>query len=239
MDNWLSTSYAILYYLQSLFINKSRFNFGMSSFLNGTGFMVKKETIDRYGYDPKTITEDIEYTAICAINGIKIAFNENAITYDEQVTDFKSSLKQRKRWSFGAIQCLKNYTGSLIKEGIKNKRFECFDVIIFYFGIIFHVLFTIVSLIGIFYNVFYLNNFNSMDVVIYFIMFLINYFIGVVFRMIVIKKCNKSIKENIWGILLFDLFVLSWFPINFICLFIKNCNWDHIKHDRNVDTLNI
>ena len=71
-DNWLSTSYAILYYIQSLFINKSRFNFGMSSFLNGTGFMVKKETIDRYGYDPKTITEDIEYTAICAINGIKI-----------------------------------------------------------------------------------------------------------------------------------------------------------------------
>ena len=122
----------------------------MSSFLNGTGFMVKKETIDRYGYDPKTITEDIEYTAICAINGIKIAFNENAITYDEQVTDFKSSLKQRKRWSFGAIQCLKNYTCSLIKEGIKNKRFECFDVIIFYFGIIFHVLFTIVSLIGSF-----------------------------------------------------------------------------------------
>lgn len=83
--------------------------------------MVKKETIDRYGYDPKTITEDIEYTAICAINGIKIAFNENAITYDEQVTDFKSSLKQRKRWSFGTIQCLKNYTGSLIKKELKIK----------------------------------------------------------------------------------------------------------------------
>lgn len=164
--------------------------------------MVKKKLLIGTDMIPKTITEDIEYTAICAINGIKIAFNENAITYDEQVTDFKSSLKQRKRWSFGAIQCLKNYTGSLIKEGIKNKRFECFDVIIFYFGIIFHVLFTIVSLIGIFYNVFYLNDFNSMDVVIYFIMFLINYFIGVVFRMIVIKKCNKSIKENIWGILL-------------------------------------
>ena len=174
-DNWLSTSYAILYYLQSLFINKSRFNLGKSSFLNGTGFMVKKEVIDTYGYDPKTITEDIEFTVMCAINGVKIAFNEEAITYDEQVTDFKTSFKQRKRWSFGAIQCLKNYTGSLIKEGIKNKRFECFDVIIFYFGIIFHVLFTIVSLIGIFYNVFYLNDFNSMDVVIYFIMFLINY----------------------------------------------------------------
>lgn len=238
-DNWLSTSYAILYYLQSLFINKSRFNFGKSSFLNGTGFMVKKEIIDQYGYDPKTITEDIEFTAMCAINGVKIAFNENAITYDEQVTDFKSSLKQRKRWSFGATQCLKNYTGSLIKEGIKNKRFECFDVILFYFGIIFHVLFTIISLIGIIYNVVYLDNFNNTDIIIYFIIFLVNYFIGTIFRMVVIKKCNKSIKDNIWGILLFDLFVLSWLPINFICLFMKDCNWEHIKHDRNVDTLNI
>ena len=238
-DNWLTTSYAILYYLQSLFINKSRFNFGKSSFLNGTGFMVKKEVIDKYGYDPKTITEDIEFTAMCAINGVKIAFNEDAITYDEQVADFKNSLKQRKRWSFGATQCLKNYTGSLLKEGIKNKRFECFDVILFYFGIIFHVLFTIISLIGIIYNVVYLDNFNSTDVIIYFSIFLVNYFAGTIFRMIVIKKCNKSIRENIWGILLFDLFVLSWLPVNFICLFIKECNWDHIKHDRNVDTLNI
>ena len=150
-DNWLSTSYAILYYLQSLFINKSRFNLGKSSFLNGTGFMVKKEVIDTYGYDPKTITEDIEFTVMCAINGVKIAFNEEAITYDEQVTDFTTSFKQRKRWSFGTIQCLKNYTKELIKSGFKDRRFECFDVILFYFGIVFHVIFTIFSLILIIY----------------------------------------------------------------------------------------
>ena len=55
----------------------------------------------------------------------------------------------------------------------------------------------------------------------------------------VIKACNKSIKDNIGGILLFDFFILSWLPINFICLFIKDCTWDHIKHNRNIDTLNI
>ena len=80
---------------------------------------------------------------------------------------------------------------------------------------------------------------NNIDIIIYFIIFLFNYLVGTIFRTIVIKKCNKSIKENIWGILLFDLFVLSWLPINFICLFMKDCNWEHIKHDRNVDTLNI
>lgn len=238
-DNWLSTSYAILYYLQSLFINKSRFNFGKSSFLNGTGFMVKKNIIDEYGYSPKTITEDIEFTAMCAINGVKIAFNEYAITYDEQVTNFTNSLKQRKRWSFGAIQCLKNYTYTLLKMGIKNKRFECFDVILFYFGIIFHVLFSLISLFGIIYNFIHFEKFNNFDIYICFIILLFNYLVGVIFRIIVIKKCNKSVKDNIGGILLFDLFILSWLPINFICLFIKDCNWDHIKHDRNVDILNI
>ncbi|UKI27487.1 MAG: glycosyltransferase family 2 protein [Bacilli bacterium] len=117
-------------------------------------------------FAPKTITEDIELTAICAINGVKIAFNEEAITYDEQVTDFRSSLKQRKRWSFGATQCLKNYTWELVKEGFKNKRFECFDVILFYFGIIFHVLFSIASLMGIIYNVIYIDDFSNTDIMI-------------------------------------------------------------------------
>ena len=72
-DNWLSCSYAIMYYIQNLFLNKSRYNLGKSSFINGTGFVIKKELIDKNGYDPKTVTEDIEFVAMCAINGEKIA----------------------------------------------------------------------------------------------------------------------------------------------------------------------
>ena len=40
-------------------------------------------------------------------------------------------------------------------------------------------------------------------------------------------------------IFLFDLFVISWIPINFICIFIKSCNWDSIKHNRSVDIENV
>ena len=36
---------------------------------------LKKETIDKYGYDPKTLTEDIEFTVLCALNDEKIAFS--------------------------------------------------------------------------------------------------------------------------------------------------------------------
>ena len=93
------------------------------------------------------MTEDIEFTAMCAINNEKIAFMKDAITYDEQVTRFKSSIKQRKRWSFGTMECLKNYFPLLIKKGIREKRFECFDVAIFFLAVIVHVLFNFVQIV--------------------------------------------------------------------------------------------
>ena len=234
-DNWLSCSYAIMYYIQNLFLNKSRYNLGKSSFINGTGFVIKKELIDKNGYDPKTVTEDIEFVAMCAINGEKIAFNDEAITYDEQVNKFIPSLKQRKRWSIGTMECLRGYFTELIKVGFKNRRFECFDIIIFYLSIVVHVignLAPIFAILGLFIN------FKSLTIG-YFIstlaISLCSYVIGVVFRVFLLKKYNKSIKDNIGGILFFDLFILSWAPVNFVCLFLKKCNWESIKHDRNID----
>lgn len=234
-DNWLTSSYAILYYIQSLFINESRYKMGKSSFLNGTGFMVRKEVIDKHGFDPKTLTEDIEFTALCAINDEKIAFNIDAITYDEQVIDLKSSLTQRKRWSYGTVECLKEYFSTLIKKGIKERNFECIDVAIYYLSVSFTVILTFVSIILFLLNFFAFSGdsinyiFNSG------LLFVSMYLIGILFRIYLIKKCNKRIMDNLGGILLFDLFVFTWVPINFICLFIKKCDWEAIKHNRNIE----
>lgn len=238
-DNWLTSSYAILYYFQSLFLNESRYNMGRSSFLNGTGFVIKKEVIDKHGFNPKTVTEDVEFTAMCAINNEKIGFATDAITYDEQTNSFDVSWKQRKRWSFGTMECLREYFPILLKKGIKERNFECFDVGLFYLSVILHVVF---NLLLIFLLINIIIHFNSLtfDNMLYKIIFIvISYLFGVVVRIILLKRYNKSFKDNIGGVLLFDLFVFSWLPINFICLFIKSCNWDSIKHNRSVDIENV
>lgn len=238
-DNWLTSSYAILYYFQSLFLNESRYNMGRSSFLNGTGFVIKKEVIDKHGFNPKTVTEDVEFTAMCAINNEKIGFATDAITYDEQTNSFDASWKQRKRWSFGTMECLREYFPILLKKGIKERNFECFDVGLFYLSVILHVVF---NLLPIFLLINIIIHFNSLtfDNMFYKIIFIvILYLFGVVVRIILLKRYNKSFKDNIGGVLLFDLFVISWLPINFICLFIKSCNWDSIKHNRSVDIENV
>lgn len=238
-DNWLTSSYAILYYFQSLFLNESRYNMGRSSFLNGTGFVIKKEVIDKHGFNPKTVTEDVEFTAMCAINNEKIGFATDAITYDEQTNSFDVSWKQRKRWSFGTMECLREYFPILLKKGIKERNFECFDVGLFYLSVISHVVF---NLLPIFLLINIIIHFDSLtfDNMLYKIIFIvISYLFGVVVRIILLKRYNKSFKDNIGGVLLFDLFVISWLPINFICLFIKSCNWDSIKHNRSVDIENV
>ena len=238
-DNWLTSSYAILYYFQSLFLNESRYNMGRSSFLNGTGFVIKKEVIDKHGFNPKTVTEDVEFTAMCAINNEKIGFATDAITYDEQTNSFDFSWKQRKRWSFGTMECLREYFPTLLKKGIKERNFECFDVGLFYLSVISHVVF---NLLPIFLLINIIIHFDSLtfDNMLYKIIFIvISYLFGVVVRIILLKRYNKSFKDNIGGVLLFDLFVISWLPINFICLFIKSCNWDSIKHNRSVDIENV
>lgn len=238
-DNWLTSSYAILYYLQSLFLNESRYNLGKSSFLNGTGFIIKKEVIDKYGFNPKTVTEDIEFTAMCAINNEKIGFATEAITYDEQVSRFGVSWKQRKRWSFGAMECLKEYFPTLLKKGIKERNFECFDVGLFYLSVILHVIFNLLPIFLVINTFIHISSLTFDDIFYKIVFAFISYLFGVVVRILLLKKYNKSFKNNIGGILLFDLFVISWVPINFICIFIKSCNWDSINHNRNIDIENV
>jgi cellulose synthase/poly-beta-1,6-N-acetylglucosamine synthase-like glycosyltransferase len=225
--------------MQSLFINESRYKMGKSSFLNGTGFAIKKEVIDKHGFDPKTVTEDIEFTALCALNDEKIAFANDAITYDEQLTNFKSSLGQRKRWSFGAMECLRNYFPMLLKKGIKEKNFECIDVAIFYLSVIFHVMLSLVSIVMFFSVIINYDDFSLLYLIDYIIAFILSLLVGMLFRVFVLKRNNKSIKDNLGGILLFDLFVFSWIPVNLISIFMKTCSWDQIKHNRNIDIENI
>ena len=229
-DNWLTSSYAIMYYIQSMFINKARFNMGKSAFLNGTGFIVKKSIIDKYGFNTKTITEDIEFTALCALNNEKIAFVEDAITYDEQVNKLSTSFTQRRRWSAGTVSCSKIYSFDLLKKALKERSLTCIDISLFYYSIILHVLSGVLSVLMV---VYYMDNmtFILSNVLTLLISPLAMFIFGILFRIYVIKKNKKSIRNNLGGIFLFDLFILTFLPINFISLFISKCEWKAIKHE--------
>lgn len=236
-DSWICGSYSLYYWGQNIFFNKARMNIDASASINGTGFMIKSNIIDEMGFKTVTMTEDIEFTAQCAINNKRIAFVSDAITYDEQPLSFKTSWKQRMRWTTGTYQCLFTYFKLLLNGVIKDKNISCLDMLLFFMApivqlvgsFVFVLLFTY-TLLGIkLYDIFaYMFAHNE-------IFFILTYLISILLSALIVVINKKSIFKTILGILTFPIFLFSWIPINLICLFKRSLNWDPIVHNRNVE----
>lgn len=232
-DNWLSSSYALFHYVQNFFFNKSRMNLNAACAINGTGFMVAKSIMDE-GFDPKTVTEDIELSIQCVLKGIDIAYVEEAITYDEQPTKFNDSWHQRSRWSKGIIECNRLYRKQLLKKWLKDKDFSCIDKFMFSIAPYVQTLSVILTLM---LGVFYIFDIELNDIFSYFFSlgltcFMIGYLIDVIINMFMMIYYKRDLYDNLHGIFFFLVFMATWIPINVICLFKKDLTWVQIEHNR-------
>lgn len=235
-DNWISGSYSLYYYMQNFFFNKSRMTMGTSGSINGTGFMVRKSKIDNEGFDTKTMTEDIEFTAQCALKNEPIAFVESAITYDEQPVNFKASWKQRTRWSVGCLQCMKFYSFKLLKHFLKTGNSSAFDMFMNFIAPVIQVICLAEFVALILFRIFNIQLYDVFSTLFSSgVLFLaLSYISGVVVSIFVIKYNKRKSKSVVSAIVLFAVFILTWIPINVICLFKKDLKWEEIKHKRGM-----
>lgn len=153
-DSWISSGYAIFYWMMNRFYHLARYNAGLSPLINGTGFMVKFDAIRESGWDTNTLTEDIEFSLKTIISGKKLGWAVDAICYDEQPVKFKPSWSQRQRWTMGHIQILKEYTVELAKAANENKTLMNLDGLLYIVGSI--PLFVVQLLLLVFNAVVYL-----------------------------------------------------------------------------------
>ena len=240
-DNWISGSYTLFYYLQNFFFNISRKKVGLSASINGTGFMVRKSFIENIDFNPKTMTEDVELTGICAILNEKIDFVKDAITYDEQPTSFKESWKQRLRWSKGNLQCFMYYHKELIKSLFKTNNLSCLDMFLNYSAPITQTLSFVLFLI------LFISNIKGLELNKLFLLLtsqnvlitILSYIASILILMFIVKYNKKEYENFISSFLLFSLFIYSWIPINIVCLFKKNIKWAHIEHNKSINIDNL
>lgn len=230
-NTWVSSSYAIYFFIQSILYSIPRNNIGASCAINGTGIMIKKEVIDKFGFNVRTITEDLEFMTLCALNNIKIKFVERAICYAEHPSDFKVSMIQRRRWTKGIYEGFIIYFNSIIKNIIKRPNIELLDSLLIYST----PLILILSLISIFIN------FLIVPLPIYLIItsfsLLVSYISISLCALFVCVKSKKKIKDFLTGIIMFPIFLLSWQYLNIIILFKKEVVWDEIKHTQKIENI--
>ena len=92
------------------------------------------------GWSFFTLTEDIEFDTWCATHGVRIGFNRRAMLYDEQVSGFAQSWKQRIRWTQGGIQVSLLYAKDYLRGMLRGGRtgwasFECATLSLFGYGL--------------------------------------------------------------------------------------------------------
>jgi cellulose synthase/poly-beta-1,6-N-acetylglucosamine synthase-like glycosyltransferase len=130
--NWITSCYALGFMAECRFRHGGRKATGSSTFVSGTGFFVAKEIIERDGgWNYGSMTEDIEFSVAMAMQNTKIDYNQDAMIYDEQPDNLKTSWKQRMRWAKGFYQCLRRYSGKLLKDSFGKGNFASYDMFTF------------------------------------------------------------------------------------------------------------
>ena len=233
-DSWVSSGYAIFYWMMHRFYHLARYNLGLSPLLNGTGFMVKFDLLKPEGWQTETLTEDIEYSLINIAQGRKLGWAVDAIVYDEQPTTFKASWSQRSRWSVGHLQCMKRYTKELANGVKEHKTLMNFDGLLYMFGI--PMILLTFLLVGINTLLYLGAEMTFADLVGNFSRYLIATFIlPVITGTLIMALEKKEIRPMIKGIFCYPLFLGSWILINIKCLIKPTTTWEKIEHVRDIN----
>ena len=233
-DSWVTAGYALFYWTMHRFYHLARYNVGLSPLLNGTGFMVKYDLLKDKGWDTVTLTEDIEFSLKRIIKGKRLGWATDAIVYDEQPIDFKSSWSQRSRWTVGHIQCMKLYTKDLAKAVKENKTAMNFDGLLYIVGSIPMFIASILLLLSNFV-IFLADSMTVFELILNILRYVLpTFFLPVLTALLTMYLEKKPIKPMLKWIMYYPIFIGSWLLINFKCLFKRDLEWEKIEHVRDI-----
>lgn len=234
-DNWISAGSSLWFLRASRHLNNPRTILNTSCEVNGTGFFVHKDIINRQGgWIHKLMIEDIEFTVDNVIHGEKVVYCHRAMVYDEQPSTWKQSFRQRMRWSRGYLQILRKYGGKLIKGVFGNNGFSCYDmlmsispamfltVIVFFISIIMLIISAVVGKSAL---IIALINVATTVVGAYSFFFIV----GLVSGISEWNNMKTTTYKKVMSLFTFPLFMYTYLPIVAISLF-KRVTWKPIEH---------
>ena len=239
---WIASCSALVFSMINTFQNKTRTRFNFNILVSGTGFYVSHDIIEKLGgWKFYTLTEDAEFSLYSCLNNVKSMYNEYAEFYDEQPTDFKTSWKQRLRWTKGHSQAHKIYGRKILKSAFTNKenRLSKLEV-----GMSILPLVSIVATLAVYsvYNftltiiglaqsnpLWWIPLVLGLSTILLFYLSLSFY---TIFQLIAERKHSDiTLKNSLICVLTAPFYICLFGPIFFQSLFKKEVAWTPIKHE--------
>ncbi len=232
-DTWVTSNYALYYWVMNRFFNYARYKIGLSPMINGTGFMVSMDIIkENNGWHSETLTEDIEFSIKEISKGHLLGWAHDAIVYDEQPLGFMTSCKQRMRWAVGHIQTVRCTFGSFFKKGgFTPARI---DAVIYLMGMPIMWLSLVLTILNLIKFILIPEGlFIWLDkMLLYIIVASLVLILQALFTVLVEKK---DVRKVVKGLVTYPIFLLSWICVNMLAHFNLKLEWKPIKHVKAVD----
>lgn len=210
--------------------NRRRAKKNQTLTLSGTGFYIRGSLMEHWGCYPfHSLTEDYELTLYMILHGRTSTYNEQAIFYDEQPIDYKTTVKQRTRWIRGYMDVRKMYIPKL-KGAKKEKnnssiRVSLIGVWPYLFMIIGIFLFLLTELISI-------NQPISLSFIGFILLFVYLFLMAFTGFMLYQEKGRLGLSKKSMILALFynPIFLASYIPCAIRALFSRNLEWKRIEH---------
>jgi cellulose synthase/poly-beta-1,6-N-acetylglucosamine synthase-like glycosyltransferase len=231
VDSWITASYAMSYYFANRFWQLTRNNLNIANYLGGTGMCFESGLLKQVGWGATSLVEDLEFSMRCVKLGIKPVISFDAKVFDEKPLTFRASARQRLRWMQGHFDVCKRYFFPLLWQGIKERSWTKVDAAIYsanaYNFLLAFVLFVIMWVAMFVPSLSDMPNLYEMVPELNFAAFIVYALLPVAMIM------DKAPKGTYKYLLLYPVFLLSWWPITFYAFFTQNNKqWSHTKHTR-------
>lgn len=226
-DNWVSGSYDLYFQSINLLYSRARVHFPLSAKLVGTGFMVTDDLLQELdGWNTLTLTEDIEFACLSALKNHRVYYVPDALTYDEEPLSFGVSMRQRRRWSAGVQSVANRYTGRLLT---KRPSWLRWDLAI-------HINMIYVQLLAVLPALYTLLFMAPVQAIKTFALSLLSFVAGgIVMGLFLSLTAGRNPLKQWKAILLYPIFLGSWYPLHFWALFSKPKVWKPIAHGTAVN----
>lgn len=220
-ESWVAGGTGLFFRIMDRFYHRGRFALGLSCSLNGTGIVLTREAALKIPWEVSSLTEDLEYTGLCALAGERIVHLEEARVWDAQPAGLKESMIQRRRWFSGTLQCFRLHAKGLLRR----HSLQAIDILMVYSGWIAQVTGIVSGLLtalplaeGVFSGTFSLCCAVFAGAVAW---CLVSFFAALVLRL------DRALsRKDIGTILLFPLFLMSWFVCNLWALVTPAPAWE-------------
>ena len=232
--NWIAGSTSIFFWAMDGMYNRPRYKLGMSAAFNGTGIVLSAEAARAVHRQTYSLTEDLELTALCAMAGYRLAWINDAITYDEQPTSFVDSFRQRRRWFGGSFQCLLRYAGQLFSLAFKRRDTFCLDMLMLFMGTAMQLLGVIPGVLTAIALLFQLlgGQIGLLSVVEGLLGAAAASYVALALFALAVCALERKIRPGIEkGILMFPIFMFTWLFANLSVFFAGvPSKWKQIRH---------